>query len=228
MYAANKCVDKKKVDGYINFMLEKLGLSHLADRPAGTFSGGNKRKLSLGLALIGSPKILICDEISSGVDPSSRRVLWNLISSTMAHRSVILTTHSMEEAESLSNTITIMASGRLRCYGSSLHLKQRYGKGLQIEIQCKEGGDEAAKNWFKSTFVRGHETVEEYRLTLRYAVPRDQYPMSEVFRIMESGKQSEDTGIDSYSVSETSLDQLFVQFVHEDDMRRIKHKGERS
>merc|ERR1711990_987706 len=111
-------------------------LTRYADRQAGTYSGGNKRKLSVALSLVGEPEIVFLDEPSTGMDPEARRFMWNVIASTMSGRSVILTTHSMEEAEALSNRIGIMVGGRLRCIGTNQHLKEKFGKGYSLEIRA--------------------------------------------------------------------------------------------
>lgn len=81
---------------------------------AGTYSGGNKRKLSVAIAMLGNPPIVFLDEPSTGMDPGARRFMWDVISriSTLRKRSsIILTTHSMEEAEALSTKIAIMVRG---------------------------------------------------------------------------------------------------------------------
>jgi ATP-binding cassette subfamily A (ABC1) protein 3 len=73
--------------------------------PAGTYSGGNKRKLSVAIAMIGNPPVIFLDEPSTGVDPAARRFMWDVISRISSVRkttSIVLTTHSMEEAEALS------------------------------------------------------------------------------------------------------------------------------
>ena len=89
-------------------------------------SGGNKWKLSVAIALIGNPPIVFLDEPSTGMDPKAKRYMWNIISALTTRRSqsaVILTTHSMEEAEALSTKIGIMARGEFKCFGSTQHLK---------------------------------------------------------------------------------------------------------
>ncbi len=118
-------------------VLEQVGLEQYSDRLAGGYSGGNKRKLSIGIALLGSPPIILLDEPTTGVDPVARHFVWNIISNIVTERkeaALILTTHLMEECEALSNRIGIMVGGRLRCLGSSQHLKDKYGKGFQLEI----------------------------------------------------------------------------------------------
>jgi len=134
LYARIKGVQPDKLSGFVEEMLDKLNLRPWANEISSSYSGGNKRKLSVGIALIGNPPIVFLDEPSTGMDPASRRSMWDLIQATMAGRSVILTTHSMEECEALCSRIGIMVSGRLRCLGSSQHLKNKFGRGYQLDV----------------------------------------------------------------------------------------------
>ena len=105
---------------------------------SGELSGGNKRKLSVGIAMIGNPPVIMLDEPSTGMDPEARRFMWNLISDVATQRkeaAIILTTHSMEEAEALSTKLCIMVEGKFRCLGSIPHIKSKYGGGYEIEIK---------------------------------------------------------------------------------------------
>merc|ERR1711933_695065 len=127
--------DKPIRDKLANQLIKDLSLERYRNRVAGALSGGNQRKLSVGIALIGNPPIVLLDEPTSGMDPVSKRSLWDFISSTMSGRSVILTTHSMEECEALCDKVGIMINGQLACLGSNQHLKQKYGKGYQLDIK---------------------------------------------------------------------------------------------
>mmetsp|Transcript_25357 Transcript_25357/g.12034 ORF Transcript_25357/g.12034 Transcript_25357/m.12034 type:complete len:102 (+) Transcript_25357:336-641(+) len=101
-------------------MLNDLGLKEYEKVPAGIYSGGNKRKLSVAMAMIGNPPLVFLDEPSAGMDPEARKFMWEVIEEISSKdTSVILTTHSMEEAESLSERIAIMATGRVRCIGTA-------------------------------------------------------------------------------------------------------------
>lgn len=146
----------------------------------------------------------------------------------MKNRAVILVSHNLEECEALCSKIGIIASGRLRAYGSSLHLKHRHGQGLQIELQSHDGRQEDVKQWFYEHFSKDLKVVEEYRVTLKYAIPKEHYSITDVFRIIEAAKQQGNIGLESYSVSETSLDQIFIKFIREDDERRAKNDGNRA
>lgn len=146
LYATIKGIPLEFVKEVAAKKLEQVGLSEFdSDRLAMVYSGGMKRRLSLACAMIGDPQIVFLDECSTGVDPVARREIWELVSEMVAGKgiapedrtSVILTTHSMEECEALCPKIGIMANGRLRALGSAQHLKNKFGRGYQVELKCK-------------------------------------------------------------------------------------------
>mmetsp|Transcript_20481 Transcript_20481/g.47922 ORF Transcript_20481/g.47922 Transcript_20481/m.47922 type:complete len:838 (-) Transcript_20481:145-2658(-) len=116
-----------------------FNLTPIVHRRAELLSGGNKRKLSAALALIGGPRLAVLDEPSCGLDPAARRALWATVHSVVAVASarvsasaVLLTTHSMEEAEALSSRLGIMAQGRLLTVGTAQQIKQRRGGAHEL------------------------------------------------------------------------------------------------
>ncbi|GLC70789.1 hypothetical protein PLESTF_001033400 [Pleodorina starrii] len=124
--------------GEVERMLQQVRLEAAADRPAGSYSGGMRRRLSVAAALLGDPRVVYLDEPTTGMDPVSRSHVWELISASKAGRCLVLTTHSMEEAEVLGDRIAILAAGRLRCLGHSLALKRRYGGGYRLSVGLRE------------------------------------------------------------------------------------------
>lgn len=109
-----------------------MNLTEYRKRAAGKLSGGNKRKLNVAIAMIGNPPVVFLDEPSAGMDPQARRFMWKVIAkiSTMRKNSaVILTTHSMEEAEALSTKMGIMVGGEFKCFGSKQSIKTKFGTG---------------------------------------------------------------------------------------------------
>lgn len=114
--------------------LEDVALTAAADTPCGNYSGGMKRRLSVSIALIGDPKIVFLDEPTTGMDPVSRRQVWNLIERVKRGRVTLLTTHSMEEADVLGDRVAIMKGGRLAALGSSLQLKRKFGTGYSVSV----------------------------------------------------------------------------------------------
>ena len=113
-------------------MIRDVGLTLDQDKNSCSLSGGNKRKLSVTLALVGGSKLVILDEPTSGMDLSARRGLWNMLRKYRRDRIIILTTHYMDEADVLGDRIGIMANGQLKCLGSSLFLKNKFGGGYKL------------------------------------------------------------------------------------------------
>lgn len=132
---------KADLETFVQEMMTNLDLKSHEHKLASTLSGGNKRKLGVGIALMGSPQLVFLDEPSTGVDPGARRFMWDIISRLSTHRkecTVVLTTHNMEEAEALCSSIGIMVGGRLRCIGSNQRLKAKFGQGYQLELKLGE------------------------------------------------------------------------------------------
>ena len=100
-----------------------------------SLSGGNKRKLVTAIAMLGKPSIIYLDESSAGVDPYARRVLWKTIRHESRDSALIVTTHSLEEAEALGTKMAIMVAGEFQCFGTALEIKQRFGQGFTLEIK---------------------------------------------------------------------------------------------
>jgi ABC-type multidrug transport system ATPase subunit len=225
LFARIKCVPAEKLDGFVSYMIRKLGLVHLADKPAGTYSGGNRRKLCVGIALIGNPSIVFLDEPSTGVDPQSRRFMWNLISSTMRHRSVILTTHALDEAEALADRITIITSGKLRALGTSQELKEKFGNNFQVSARSLPGRQQDVISFFQQRFP-GTAVIEAHTVNLKLRVPKAGASLAHVFRVVEEHKR--EAGIDAYSVSGTDLEQIFINFVKQDVQRNVQRNVQRT
>ncbi|KAF1792417.1 P-loop containing nucleoside triphosphate hydrolase [Phytophthora cactorum] len=140
LFAKIKGVPSSDLDFVVREKMEQLNLTAFEDKLAGSLSGGNKRKLSVAIAMIGSPKILFLDEPSTGMDPVSRRFMWDVISEISTYNkesTVVLTTHSMEECEALCTRVGIMVGGELKCLGSVQHLKNRFGDGLMFDAKLQ-------------------------------------------------------------------------------------------
>ncbi|XP_022766657.1 ABC transporter A family member 1 isoform X5 [Durio zibethinus] len=134
MFAILKGVKEDTLESAITEMVDEVGLADKLHTVVRALSGGMKRKLSLGIALIGNSKVIILDEPSSGMDPYSMRLTWQLIKKIKKGRIILLTTHSMDEADELGDRIAIMADGSLKCCGSSLFLKHQYGVGYTLTL----------------------------------------------------------------------------------------------
>jgi len=145
-YALVKGIRTHKIEDAVNKVIKDLNLKDHRNKLAGTLSGGNKRKLSVAMAIIGNPPIILLDEPSAGMDPEARRFMWQVvekISQRDKKSAVIITTHSMEEAEALCTKLGIMVRGGVfRCMGSTQHIKNKFGVGYEIEIKVKKASYE--------------------------------------------------------------------------------------
>ncbi|KAJ8600222.1 hypothetical protein CTAYLR_001942 [Chrysophaeum taylorii] len=129
---------KEAIDELARATLAAVELDKHALKLAGRLSGGMKRKLCCATALVADPKVVMLDEPSAGLDPVSQRNLWNLIQATMKGRSVVLTTHSMLEADVLCDRIAIMTYGQIKCLGTPSHLKARYTSGYDLVLKLDD------------------------------------------------------------------------------------------
>jgi ABC-type multidrug transport system ATPase subunit len=213
MYARIKGIEEHLVPIVTEQLLQTVTLEKFADKPAGTYSGGNKRKLSLCIALMGNPSLVLLDEPSSGMDPHARRAMWDVISASMGDgRSVMLTTHSMEECEALCSRVGIMVTGALRCVGTPQHLKDRFGEGYQIEMRVGEGSNQMAVDYITRNFGAKVTEVHGCRIRARMRMRRE-LSLSKIFAEME--RQKESLGILNYSISQSSLEQVFMKIANE-------------
>ena len=217
-YAAIRGMPPEEIPKVTTQLLERMDLTRYADRQAGTYSGGNKRKLSVALSLVGEPEIVFLDEPSTGMDPEARRFMWDVISSMTAGRTIVLTSHSMEECEALCNRIGIMVSGEFKCLGSLQHLKSRFSEGYSIDLRFAEGKRDYVLRALKTTHGDlDAEVVETHDTEIKLRVMNPQMKLWKIFDAVEAMKTSEDeaTKIDDYSVSQTTLEQVFIRFAKE-------------
>ncbi|KOX68527.1 ATP-binding cassette sub-family A member 5 [Melipona quadrifasciata] len=196
-----KSTNKAPCYRIVDLYLTGLQIHEHADKQTQECSGGTRRKLSFAMAMIGGPKVVLMDEPSAGMDPRSKRFLWDtILASFQGGRGAILTTHSMEEADALCSRVGIMVKGELRCVGSTQHLKNLYGAGYTLEMK-----------------LLGDATLEEsFADRLVFAVPQHAVTsLAECFTQLEKAKLELD--IEEYSFSQTTLEQVFLKFSHYDE-----------
>lgn len=210
LYARIKGVSEKDIDRIVSGMIRYLSLTQYENKVAGNYSGGNKRKLSVAISLIGDPAIVFLDEPSTGMDPVSRRFMWKFISDTMENRAVILTTHSMEECDALCHRIGIMVDGSLSCLGTPQHLKNRFGDGFQLDIRVEVEHLESVKESIDD-LLKGIQLLELHGGSMKYRVPEyENQGLADIFEKIENHKDN--LHVIEYSVSQTSLEQIFIYF----------------
>ncbi|KAJ0162707.1 ABC transporter A family member 2 [Colletotrichum tanaceti] len=114
-------------------------LSHKIKRPASTLSGGQMRKLQLACMFVGGSSVCLIDECTSGLDPLSRRVIWEILLEQRSRRSIILTTHFLDEVEVLADHVAILSNGKVKCQGPTTALKELHGGGYKVSVSHKRG-----------------------------------------------------------------------------------------
>uniref|UniRef100_A0A7N8YHU5 P-type phospholipid transporter n=1 Tax=Mastacembelus armatus TaxID=205130 RepID=A0A7N8YHU5_9TELE len=213
-YAILRGVPEKEVCEVAEWGIRKLGLVKYVDKAAGSYSGGNMRKLSTAIALIGGPPVVFLDEPTTGMDPKARRALWNAILSIIKEgRSVVLTSHRLDGcfSQSLCTRMAIMVNGRFRCLGSVQHLKNRFGDGYTIILRVA-GPDPDLRPVmeFIERELPGSTLKEKHRNMLQYQLPTSLTSLARIFSLLSKNKEA--LSIEDYSVSQTTLDQVFVNF----------------
>uniref|UniRef100_A0A3Q2YZQ1 ATP binding cassette subfamily A member 1 n=1 Tax=Hippocampus comes TaxID=109280 RepID=A0A3Q2YZQ1_HIPCM len=208
LYAILRGVPGKEVCDVAEWGIRKLGLLKYADKAAGSYSGGNLRKLSTAMALIGAPPVVFLDEPTTGMDPKARRALWNCILDVIKEgRSVVLTSHSMEECEALCTRMAIMVNGRFKCLGSVQHLKNRFGDGYTIILRVAgPDPDLLPVMKFIESELSGSTLKEKHRNMLQYQLPSSRCSLTHIFFTLANNKHA--LKIEDYSVTQTTLDQV--------------------
>lgn len=239
-YARVRGVDD--VEHNVREVIRAVGLGPFQHRMAFALSGGNKRKLSLAIALMGNPSVLLLDEPSSGMDVCAKRVMWKTLASVVPGRSLVLTTHSMEEADALADRAGIMGR-KMLALGTSEGLRRKHGDRYHVHLIMKTAphtsDDDMAmvKQWLTSNLEGAAVEEKTFHGQLRFSVPAIRSAAEEpnsagtsndiiqsandrdanrsgigaLFTMLEAHK--EELGFEYYSVSQTTLDQVFLSIV---------------
>lgn len=245
----------------VDAILKATSLSRFHDRLASKLSGGNKRKLSLGIALMGNPSVLLLDEPSSGMDAAAKRVMWRTLLGVAAPgRALLITTHSMEEADKLATRVGIMKR-KMLALGTVSDLGNQYGDAWVVQLVLRSAPDTTeqemlgVKQWIQRRIPGvqldkwgsrggGHgqlrfkvlkaATLSSDPLHPELGLEKDAITDAEVSKVhtnsstapdlggipgliqlLESNR--EELGLEYYSVSPTTLDEVFLRVVGEEE-----------
>ncbi|XP_052852161.1 ATP-binding cassette sub-family A member 17 isoform X3 [Drosophila gunungcola] len=197
--------------------LKKLGLYDERDNYGRNLSGGMKRRLSLGIAVAGNTKIVILDEPSSGLDINSRRELWDILLNLRKEKAILVTTHYMEEAEVLGDTICILANGKLQTTGAPLELKRKSGIGYRLKLEVKDfifRENEIME--IIHDFVPTARVLNVVKPTVYICLPYSyKRCFSEMLHKLET--KTNQLGINTISMTDTSLEDVFLRCAGEQD-----------
>jgi ABC-type multidrug transport system ATPase subunit len=170
-----------------------------------------KRKLSVAIALIAGSKVVFLDEPTSGMDPYSRRSTWNILQNARAGRVILLTTHFMDEADILGDRVAIMGAGQVKCAGTPLFLKKRYGVGYLLSlVKAGSGGGAGGALELLRRHVPAASLASNVAGELRVRLPLS---ASSAFPDMltELDASLRALGFASYGISVTSIEDVFLK-----------------
>lgn len=135
-------VPRAEINAVTIRLASELNFMKHIDKKVCEYSGGNKRKLSTAVALVGNPSVIYLDEPTTGMDPGAKRNLWNVIGKVRnSGKSIVLTSHSMEECEALCTRLAIMVNGEFKCLGSTQHLKNKFSKGYILTVKIQKSSE---------------------------------------------------------------------------------------
>ncbi|KFK27924.1 hypothetical protein AALP_AA8G447700 [Arabis alpina] len=180
----------------------------VADKPAGKYSGGMKRRLSVAISLIGNPKVVYMDEPSTGLDPASRKNLWTVIQRAKQNTAIILTTHSMEEAEFLCDRIGIFVDGGLQCIGNPKELKGRYGGSYVFTMTTASEHEESVERMVIRTSPNA-KRVYHLAGTQKFEIPKQEVMIADLF-LMVAKVKSKYT-VFAWGLADTTLEDVFFK-----------------
>jgi ATP-binding cassette subfamily A (ABC1) protein 3 len=196
-----KTVTVTNVEEDVNKLITLCSLDDKRKSYARTLSGGQKRKLQLIMMLIGGSRVCCVDEVSGGLDPLSRRRVWDILLAERGRRTFILTTHFLDEAEYLADHMTIISKGCLKAEGSTSELKARLGNGYRFSVP--PGTENIAENDAGGLSSKLH--AEETFSTTDTAVA------------LEKIKSYQAAGIKNYQIAGPTIEEVFMKLAVEED-----------
>lgn len=226
LFASIKGLLPASIKEVVQDSLQEVRLTDAARIRVSSYSGGMKRRLSFAIARIGDPKLIILDEPTTGMDPISRRHVWDIIERAKKGRAIVLTTHSMEEADILGDRIGIMAKGRLRCIGTSIRLKSRFGTGFIANVSfagnTNTNYQEAVKQFFKLHL----EVVpkEENKAFLTFVIPSEKEDLLPDF-FAELQDREDELGITDVQLGLTTLEEVFLNIARQAELDSAAAEG---
>ncbi|KAM9831250.1 cholesterol transporter ABCA5 [Neosynchiropus ocellatus] len=213
IFAAIKGIPPNQVEAQVSKVLKDLDLEKIMDAQAKNLSGGQKRKLAVGIAILGDPKILLLDEPTAGMDPCSRHQVWTLLKSIRAGRVIVLSTHFMDEADILADRKAVISNGMLKCLGSSMYLKTKCGVGYHLRMSVNKHCDPDQISSLVQTHVPKSKLSRQHESELTFTLPFEGVnTFPGLFTQFDTQPQ---LGIVSYGVSLTTLEDVFLRLESE-------------
>uniref|UniRef100_A0A8C9D417 ATP binding cassette subfamily A member 10 n=1 Tax=Panthera leo TaxID=9689 RepID=A0A8C9D417_PANLE len=223
LYAAVKGMSKQEACRvFFVRLVEAFKLQEQLKVPVKDLSQEVKRKLCFALSVLGDPSVVLLDEPSTGVDPEGQQQMWQAIQTIVKNteKGVLLTTHSMAEAEAVCDRVAIMVSGKLRCIGSIQNLKSKFGKDYILEVKIKDPTQVEPVHMEILKLFPQAARQERYSSMMAYKLPVEAVrPLSQAFFKLEAVKQTFD--LEEYSLSQATLEQVFLELSKEQELGNL-------
>ncbi|KAL1395380.1 hypothetical protein pipiens_011301, partial [Culex pipiens pipiens] len=201
--------------GRLNYEIEKylqiLELTGKRHAQSHTLAGGMKRRLAVGVALCGGSKVVLLDEPTSGMDPSARRALWDLLQQEKKHRTILLSTHFMDEADVLGDRIAIMSGGVLKAVGTPFFLKKSFGTGYRLICVKGPNCDKQLVLDLLRKYISDVRIDTDIGSELSFVLKEDYIRVFQpMLEYLES--RMDMCGITSYGISLTTMEEVFLKY----------------
>ena len=222
LFAIIKGIHVSSAANEVEQRLSFVGLNGNAHDKVGTFSGGMKRRLSVALATIGDPKLVILDEPTTGMDPVNRRAVWSLILKLRKSRCIIVTTHHMAEADCLGDIVSIMAFGKLLAAADPLNLKNKHGSGYTLSVVL--ASEDASIQNLKASLeavVNNVQISEQEGQAVKFLVPQDE--VTHVPKLLHIIEEAQASGVvREWGVSDSTLESAFLNLTKRSGFRYVR------
>jgi len=212
---------KLDVQEIVSSLVDYCGIEGHISKKVCEVSGGTKRKLSLIVSLCSSPGYLLLDEPTAGIDPFTRRYIWNLIKEfkEIQQTATILTTHSTEEAEYLCDRIAILMKGKLACIDTPKNIKMKFNNYYILDV-FTDKAESFEKMYVIEKNLFGLDDPKDYQLKSyisyqKYTVKIKHEHIANIFSLLEEAKNQKI--ITEYSFGQCSLEQVYINMVKEKD-----------
>lgn len=198
-----KSVGSISSESEIEALIDACDLSKKLRTKSRHLSGGQKRKLQLSMMFTGGSRVCCVDECSSGVDALARQKLWNILLKERGARTIIFTTHFLDEADLLSDQIAILSKGRLKANGSAVELKHRIGSGYRIHVHHGHG---APASELQMEGVLRKVLYDQTIYTLQSSAQ-----VTDFIRMLDT------RGLDNYEITSPTIEEIFFKVAEEDE-----------
>lgn len=212
LFGAYRGISPEVLNDSIEYFAANMQLSHMMNNRAGDLSGGQKRKLCIGLSLLGNPAIVLMDEPTAGVDVQARQLIWKMISG-LKYTTSIVTSHALEEAEAVSSRLFIVAAGKVPFTGTSTEMREKYKCGYKLRVDRDDGTVGPVFDLAKS-YVSDSTMVEDRKDTILIPVNKEIVNFIEEF-----SKRETELGVKSYSFQVEQIEDMLVKLIQAEEVK---------